>query len=356
MSRAGPVLAAGIGLLVALAGVEGALTLLVAFPPDVATDPTLATLRAAAHLQGLADPTLQPDPTLGWSLRPGVHAGPSHTTVTIGPAGDRRTHANPRPHARHHLAAFGDSFMFGYEVDDDQTLPARLAARLGEDWTVSNHAVTGYGHDQAAGTLDRQLDRQLDRGRIDVALLSHVTDDAWRNAVPWSYGPKPWSTLDDGAWILHPQPVGSPDEVRARWTARPLLRHLPAIVDEALRVGATAHLRDLSVAILHAQVDRARAAGAVPILVRFPLDHEPEDDQVAARVCAATGIRCVDAAPVLAALTAQGIPPMTPSDHYAAASLDALSHPVADAVRAAIAERGSPDGLPSAASPAATAP
>ncbi len=53
------------------------------------------------------------------------------------------------------ISAYGDSFVFGADVDNDQTFPHFLSRRFGVG--VANYGVSGYGPDQALMRLERHL-------------------------------------------------------------------------------------------------------------------------------------------------------------------------------------------------------
>lgn len=333
MSRvASAALAAGLGTLVALGGLELWLGWWTDRLPSQPVGPTLGTLQASATLMGLWDPTLQFDDTLGWTLAPGAHPaldGAGNTPAAIGPHANRLTGADDRPDAAHRMAVFGDSFVFGYGVEDHETFAAQAAEVLGPDWQVTNHGVSGYGDDQVALAMDRWLSRLAP----DVVVVGHTGDDVWRNGVSYSYAAKRRSWLEDGAWRVAPPPVHDPYAVREDWRRRPLIRHLPALVWEAWTHGGLAANRALAEAIVHAQVDRIEAAGAIPVLVDVAVLHAEEaNDAVIANVCAARELACVDAMPVQRAVEADGLPVFT-SDHYSAETNARLGRKLAEVVR-----------------------
>ena len=91
-------------------------------------------------------------PLLGWTNLPGYRSGPEVPfEVTINSQGLRALREySPRPPPGHRrLLIFGDSSVFGEEVDDDQTLPFHLEREvLGSE--VLNFGVHGYGLGQIA--------------------------------------------------------------------------------------------------------------------------------------------------------------------------------------------------------------
>jgi lysophospholipase L1-like esterase len=75
--------------------------------------------------------------------------------------------------SRPRIVILGDSYAFGYGVDDDDTFSHLLAARLGGDATVLNAAVPGYNLVQQT----RLLERNLDAWRPAVVVLAMHPND-----------------------------------------------------------------------------------------------------------------------------------------------------------------------------------
>jgi hypothetical protein len=95
---------------------------------------------------------LQYDPDLGWNNRPHISApGPMHSTNSFGLRADREYGAEVRP-GMFRVSMFGDSFIFGSDVDLQDTPAVRLEGLLkqrGLDAEVLNFGVGGFGFDQA---------------------------------------------------------------------------------------------------------------------------------------------------------------------------------------------------------------
>jgi hypothetical protein len=85
------------------------------------------------------------DPELGWY--------PIAGNAWFDEAGARRAPGAFPGTAK--IAAYGDSFVFGAEVNEDETFPHYLGQLLHQ--TVPNHGVGGYGPDQAVLRLARHL-------------------------------------------------------------------------------------------------------------------------------------------------------------------------------------------------------
>ena len=106
------------------------------------------------------------------------------------------------PEGAPRLLVVGDSTSFGAEVEDHQTLPARLGTALG--WPVANAGVRGYSTVQAA----RQLSRQLGRlHSVEAVLYVLTTNDLVENFRLLHPAPAPllWRNRDEQRWeILEP--------------------------------------------------------------------------------------------------------------------------------------------------------
>jgi lysophospholipase L1-like esterase len=92
--------------------------------------------------------TLQPSRAFRYRARGG------EVLVTTDAAGRRVVPGAPA-RAAHTLHVIGDSQVFGWDLNDDETVPAGLQRRLGADWRVMNHGVPGYGPHAYAALLAR---------------------------------------------------------------------------------------------------------------------------------------------------------------------------------------------------------
>jgi hypothetical protein len=113
----------------------------------------------------------QRDPLLGWRPEPGtqVRELPQATsyrkwTLTIGPDGWRRG-SSRAPAAAPEVAVFGDSFPFGFRLDDDSTMPYLLEEASGGAFDVTNISVSGYGPHQTVAILEQGLERRALAGK-----------------------------------------------------------------------------------------------------------------------------------------------------------------------------------------------
>jgi hypothetical protein len=90
----------------------------------------------------------------------------------------RRLTANPAPEARkNYLAVFGCSYPFGIGVDDDKTLPSRIAARA-RQFMVYNYGIPSAGPAETLVRLqDDDFAKSLGSGPgqgIFIFLLDHI--------------------------------------------------------------------------------------------------------------------------------------------------------------------------------------
>ena len=169
------------------------------------------------------------DRTKGWTLRPGRWSlGPR--TVTANSRGIRGgdEHAQEKPAGVRRIVVIGDSFTFGEGVDDQDTFPSQLQARLGTGVEVINLGVHGYGHDQM---LIRLREEGL-RYAPDLVVLGYYADDVARNVLSFRDYAKPRFVLRGESLVLTGSPVPTPGRALAREAIRP---HLPELVAMAWR-------------------------------------------------------------------------------------------------------------------------
>ncbi|MEO0649165.1 MAG: hypothetical protein AAFZ65_00625 [Planctomycetota bacterium] len=99
------------------------------------------------------------DPELGFALNPGFEGRHEHpefaTAIEIDARGFRDVAAGGEP--RHRVLVLGDSMVFGFGVEAEETFCEVLQGDLG-DVDVINAGTSGYGPKEQAVLLDRHLD------------------------------------------------------------------------------------------------------------------------------------------------------------------------------------------------------
>lgn len=154
--------------------------------------------------------------TLGWyhsprarGWTPSQHGEPLE--VTINSMGTRGTEARTKTDALTRVLVFGDSFVFGVGVAQDQVLSSRLqhhlAPRVQGELEVINMGVSGYSTDQEL-LLFEQTAEAL---KPDIVVLVVCANDYLANAQDFVYQQyyKPYFELDDDG-ALHRRNVPVP--------------------------------------------------------------------------------------------------------------------------------------------------
>lgn len=142
--------------------------------------------------------TVRYDAALGWALkdnldRPGLH------TVAHGIRRNNTAQSGLRPG---HVLVVGASITEGFALNDEQTWPAQLEARIGEP--VDNAGVVGYGLDQMALRAEELL--PLERPRL-VLLGVGTPNIEWMQSTVMRGASKPFFTIDGGVLTLRNVPV-----------------------------------------------------------------------------------------------------------------------------------------------------
>ena len=157
------------------------------------------------------------DRELGWLRRPDTReavSGPDGDwTLTIDARGARReTFDGPSGV----VSAYGDSFTFGHEVEDDETWPHYLSELTGT--RVDNWGQTGWGTDQAL----LRLARNLPQHRTELVVLAVQAENIQRllncyrpflvNNADVRFGFKPMLVVTgDGTLAWMPNPLERAD-------------------------------------------------------------------------------------------------------------------------------------------------
>lgn len=104
-----------------------------------------------------------------------------------------KEYALDKPHDKQRMVALGDSFTFGFGVNDDETFPAQLE-KANPSLEVLNFGISGYGIDQ----IHLLLKEKIFDWNPDVILLTIYPEDFWRATRAFSdggYG-KPYFVLN----------------------------------------------------------------------------------------------------------------------------------------------------------------
>jgi hypothetical protein len=157
----------------------------------------------------------QYDPRLGWRGRPDATGVSASVDFRVRVTHDRlghRTSAEPWAADRRNILVVGDSYAWGWGVEDGEVFSERMM-RLRGDLNVYNLAAPGYGTDQEYLLLREFLETHPEVRPETVVLVFFVNDWA-DNASTSRYGyPKPRFRLRGDTLELQNVPV--PDMRRA---------------------------------------------------------------------------------------------------------------------------------------------
>jgi len=123
------------------------------------------------------------DPRLGWSIKPDFesrHVQPGKFDVIYRSDHKGRKAIPQAQGVEKTLHFFGDSFIFGHGVANEDTALNLLAARLRDRFNVQNYGVMGYGLDQMLVRLQDSLD---EIGPGDVVIFAPTSWDLDRNLI-----------------------------------------------------------------------------------------------------------------------------------------------------------------------------
>jgi lysophospholipase L1-like esterase len=159
------------------------------------------------------------DPELGWRLDPYWSGGHKHhdfsVRYAINSRGFRADTPNlPRKSGRKLTIALGDSYTFGYGVNDDETFVHRLDAQAAGGFDYLNAGIPGFSTDQEALLLEKEL---LALGPRRVLLFVYVGNDLLDlpREVPLQLRtPKPRFEAVAGELVLRNVPVPAKTDAR----------------------------------------------------------------------------------------------------------------------------------------------
>jgi hypothetical protein len=151
-------------------------------------------------------------PQLGWELKPNVRSE-DLTSNSMGLRG-RREYDLEQPLDSRRILCVGDSFIFGQNLTDEQTMPTQLETILDRhgNWEVLNLGVHGYGTDQQWLRLEG-LGFQYS---ADVVVLGFFEENIRRNVLSFRDYAKPYFELENAKLVIRNSPVPSPEELLSR--------------------------------------------------------------------------------------------------------------------------------------------
>jgi hypothetical protein len=160
-------------------------------------------------------PLIHYDPTVGWTLVPsasGIFTNDHFRgRVTVDAVGNRQNAvASTYVEGYANVLFVGDSATASLEVDDDETIPARLEQELrrrGQHVNVINLGVRGYGADQAFARAIQMADRYHPTDIVYLFTDTDVYDDNVLGPVAAELPKSAWVRGDDGAFHLQNAPV-----------------------------------------------------------------------------------------------------------------------------------------------------
>lgn len=157
-----------------------------------------------------ADHRFVHDEALGFVPRPGARLpDASHDGAGMRTTPSTAAVSLPGPD----IVAAGDSFTYGYEVDDAGTWPSVLQSILGR--RVVNAGVNGYGIDQ----IVLRAERVAEQVRPNAIVVAFVFDDLRRAEMSRVWGAdKPYFDASGGSLQAHNAPVPRPTRTAVHLT------------------------------------------------------------------------------------------------------------------------------------------
>lgn len=157
------------------------------------------------------------DPLLGWSLKPAVEAphfsGEYNVIVKQNSHGMRdKEYKKKKSRDKYRIAVTGDSFVWGYGVNNDEIFTEVLEKKLGSGFEILNFGVSGYGTDQEL----LQFKSKILEFEPDMLIVSFYNNDIENIISSRQYGySKPLFILENGSLRLSNVPV-SREEIESR--------------------------------------------------------------------------------------------------------------------------------------------
>jgi hypothetical protein len=158
---------------------------------ELAEDGATEAAGDAARARNMT-PRYDPSPRLGWHLHPDTTQvfrlrGEFDTTVRSNQLGFRGPPLGPRPDDVVRYVVIGDSYAFGWGVEEDSTYAAQLERLLeasaadDQRFEVVNAALPGFGTFQRLRALESILPLGVDAVIAEFSASNDVVDD-WRAA------------------------------------------------------------------------------------------------------------------------------------------------------------------------------
>ncbi len=144
------------------------------------------------------------DPNLGFVLPKNVQVQDTATIlgrriydvkISFGPEGLRTVPERPERGTKACVLFFGCSFVFGWGLNDDETLPAYTSRLLGSGYQVTNFGATAYGPHQALAMLESGMAEKVTdcSGKPVFAILVGMPHHVIRASGAWEgnlFGPR----------------------------------------------------------------------------------------------------------------------------------------------------------------------
>lgn len=161
----------------------------------------------------------QYDPELGWSLKPDIESpffsSEYNVLVKQNQYGMRdKVYKKENDPKKIRIAVAGDSFAWGFGVENNQTFAKVLEEKLGKNFEVLNFGVSGYGTDQEF----LQFKSRILEFKPDILIITFFPNDIENimNSVQYGYN-KPLFILDNGKLKLTNMPVPITKEEKAQY-------------------------------------------------------------------------------------------------------------------------------------------
>ncbi len=149
----------------------------------------------------------QSEPELGWIGRPELRlrfaSRDFDVTIEHGADGFRRPEPPPPDGATRRVLVLGDSFTWGWGVEQGEVFTDHLQRALAPDVAVVNRGMNAIGTGQQYLILRREL---AARG-IDGVLVLFTANDLKDNVDP-KEGRRPWFSVEGGRLIAHNESPG----------------------------------------------------------------------------------------------------------------------------------------------------